>query len=351
MPTVYARAPGRVSLAGGGTDVPGFYDRFGGAVVSAAIPTFATVSVGACAGALDLVSLDHGSRELIPADRVATRVRFPFLAEEFLTLQKAVAWHFALDRARLATASDLPGGGGLGASAAVCVALVGAAAAYLGEPLDRHGIAEIAARIEMTVLRRPCGKQDQYTAAYGGLNLLEFSRDGTVRVTPIRLGRDVSRTFTSHLLLFANGGRRNSAGPLGELSRRIAAEDEATIAGLTALKANAYETRAALELGDVERFGGLLDEGWRAKRLLHSQVTTPDIDRALSLAKQLGAYGGKLTGAGLAGSLFVVAPPAAHADVRAALATQGWRARTIAIEQSGVTVGGAGEDVRPGETG
>ena len=348
MPTVYARAPGRVSLAGGGTDVPGFYERQGGAVVSAAIPTFASVSVGPCAGALDLVSVDHGSRELIAADRVATRVRFPFLAEEFLTLQKAVAWHFALDRARLATASDLPGGGGLGASAAVCVALVGAAAAYLGEPLDRHGIAEIAARIEMTVLRRPCGKQDQYTSAYGGLNLLEFGRDGTVRVTPIRLGADVSRDVAAHLLLFANGGRRNSAGPLAELARRVAAEDDATIAALTALKSNAYETRAALEAGNVERFGVLVDEGWQAKRLLHSQVTTPEIDRALSLAKTVGAFGGKLTGAGLAGSLLIVAPPAAHQDIRAALATQGWRPKTIAIEQAGLTVGDAAEDVRSG---
>ncbi|MGH2785069.1 MAG: hypothetical protein ACRDJ1_07390 [Actinomycetota bacterium] len=348
MPTVYARAPGRVSLAGGGTDVPAFYERHGGAVISAAIPTFASVSVGPCAAGLDLVSLDHGSRELIAHDRVAKRVRFPFLAEEFLSLQKAVAWHFALDRARLATASDLPGGGGLGASAAVCVGLVAAAATYLGEPLDRDGIAEIAARIEMTVLRRPCGKQDQYTAAYGGLNLLEFGRDGVVRLTPIRLGKDAARSLAAHLLLFTNGGRRNSVGPLSELSRRIAAEDAGTISALSDLKTNAYETRAALEAGDVKRFGALLDAGWKAKRRLHSQVTSPEIDRALSLAKRAGAYGGKLTGAGLAGSLFVVAPPGEHAAVRSVLAALGWRSRNIAIEQSGVTVGDATEGAQSG---
>ncbi|MGH2794712.1 MAG: hypothetical protein ACRDKG_10460, partial [Actinomycetota bacterium] len=342
------RAPGRVSLAGGGTDVPAFYERHGGAVVSAAIPMLASASVGPCAAGLDLVSLDHGSRELIPVDKVATRVRFPFLAEEFLTLQKAVAWHFALDRSRLATASELPGGGGLGSSAAVCVGLVAAAAAYLGEPLDRNGIAEIAARIEMTVLRRPCGKQDQYTAAYGGLNLLEFGRDGVVRLTPIRLTKETARSLGAHLMLFTNGARRNSAGPLSELTRRIAVDDVETLSSLSALKANAYDTRAALEAGDVERFGVLLDEGWKAKRRLHSQVSTPEIDRALALAKRAGAYGGKLTGAGLAGSLFVVAPPGEHAVIRSVLRALGWQARDIAIEQSGVTVGDAAEGALSG---
>ena len=132
-----ARAPGRVSLAGGGTDLPGYYERHGGAAVSLAVSVHAYAHVSALARGLELVSIDEGSREFVPAERFSRRVRYPFLAEEFLILQKAVAWHFGLDRARFAASSELPAGGGLGASAAVCVALVAAAAAYLGERIER----------------------------------------------------------------------------------------------------------------------------------------------------------------------------------------------------------------------
>lgn len=339
MPTVFARASGRVSLAGGGTDLPAYYERNGGAVVSAAIPWGASAQVGPRAGGLELLSLDHGTRELIPTDRVARRVRYPFLAEEFLTLQKAVAWHFALDRVRLAAASDLPPGGGLGASAAVCVALVAASAAYLGESLDRTAIAEIAARIEMTVLRRPCGKQDQYTSAHGGLNLLEFARDGSVAVTPIRMTAEARRDLAQHLVLFSNGGRRNSAWPLAELTRRIGADHVETLASLAELKRIAYEVRTTLERGEIAALGELLDRGWSAKRRLHSQVSTPEIDRLLSLAKRAGACGGKLTGAGLAGSLLIACPPANHQDLRTMMATQGWRAQPFGVDDAGVSLG------------
>ena len=339
MRTVVAHAPGRVSLAGGGTDIPAFYERHGGAVVASAITLGATVEVSTNGAGLELVSMDHGSRELIPAERYAARVRYPFLAEEFLTLPKAVAWHFGLDRARLAAASELPPGGGLGASAAVCVALVAAGSAFVGEQLARSGVAEVAARIEMGVLRRPCGKQDQYTAAYGGLNLLEFARDGSVAVTPILPSAEARRELSRHLVLFSNGGRRNSAGPLAELARRITVEDERTLEALNELKRIAYELPAVLERGDMPSVGELLDRGWQAKSRLHSQVSTPDIDRALSLAKRAGAYGGKLTGAGLAGSLLIACPPARRAEIGAVLATQGWLARRVDVDGSGVVCG------------
>jgi D-glycero-alpha-D-manno-heptose-7-phosphate kinase len=140
-------------------------------------------------------------------------------------------------------------------------------------------------------------------------------------------------------MLFSNGGRRNSAGPLAELARRIAAEEERTLASLDELKRIAYEMPTVLLAADMPLLGELLEHGWRAKRSLHSQVTTPDIDRALSLAKQAGAYGGKLTGAGLAGSLLFVCPPECRADLGAALATQGWRARRVDVDDSGVVCG------------
>jgi D-glycero-alpha-D-manno-heptose-7-phosphate kinase len=284
------------------------------------------------------VSLDHGSREVIPADRVTRRMRYPFLSEEFLTLQKAVAWHFGLDRARVAAASNLPPGGGLGSSAAVCVSLVAATAAYIGDAIDRAGIAEVAARIEMTVLRRPCGKQDQYTSAFGGANFLEFARDGSVTVSPIDVSAGIGSELERHLVLFTNGGRRNAAGPLSELVRRTGAGEPQTLRALAELKELAHEIRRALEAGDVPGVGRLLERGWLAKRRLHSQVSTPEIDRAIALAKEVGVYGGKLAGAGVSGSLVFICRPEAHVDLKAALATQGWRARTVRIARDGATL-------------
>lgn len=337
MQTVVARAPGRVSLAGGGTDLPAYYERHGGAVVSLAIPRFATATVSERANGLELVSLDHGVREVIAPERYARRMRHPFLSREFVTLQKAVAWHFGLDHARLAASCEIPAGSGLGSSAAVSVALVTAAAAYAGERMDHWRIAETAARVEMTILRRPCGKQDPFVSSFGGVNLIEFLRDGTVSVTSVHITQDTRRELERHLLLFTNGGRRNAAGPLAELARRIPSDPQTGLA-LAELRDTAYLVRTALERGDIETLGALIDRGWRAKRRLHTQVSTAEIDRAYALARQSGALGGKLTGAGLAGALLLVCPPERQPEIRQILGTQGWRAERVGIDERGATV-------------
>jgi D-glycero-alpha-D-manno-heptose-7-phosphate kinase len=337
MHTIVARAPGRVSLAGGGTDLPAYYERHGGAVVSLAITRAATATITERHKGLELVSPDHDVRELITPERYARRMRHPFLSREFVQLHKAVAWHFGLDHARLAVSSEIAPGAGLGASAAVCVALVTATAAYLGERMDNLRIAQTAARIEMTILRRPCGKQDPFVSAFGGINLYEFLRDGTTSVTPVRMDADARRALERHLLLFSNGARRNGAGPLGELARRIPSDGQTCLA-LSEMRETAYLTRTALERGEMSTVGALVDRGWRAKRRLHNQVTTAEIDRAYALARRAGALGGKLTGAGLAGGLLLVCPPERQPDVRMVLATQGWRAEQIRIDDAGTTV-------------
>jgi D-glycero-alpha-D-manno-heptose-7-phosphate kinase len=341
MRTFVARAPGRVSLAGGLTDLPAYYERHGGAVVSLAIRRAATATISERVSGLELVSPDHAVREVIKPERYARRMRHPFLAREFVTLHKAVAWHFGLDRARLAASSEIPAGLGLGASAAVCVSLVTAAAAYLGERMDHWRIAQTAARIEMIVLRRPCGKQDHFASAFGGANLIEFLRDGTVSVTPVRVTGEARRDLERHVLLFTNGSRRNSAVPLAELARRMT--DGGTSLAMSELRETAYLMRTALERGDVATVGALVDRGWRAKRRLHPAVTTAEIDRAYALARKAGALGGKLCGAGLAGALLVVAPPERQPEIRQVLATQGWRAEHVAIEDEGATIREADE--------
>ena len=343
MRMVVARAPGRVSLAGGGTDVPAFYERHGGAVVSLAISTFATATVSERSSGLDLVATDDGARELITAERYPRRMRFPFLAREFVTLQKAVAWHFGLDRARVAVSSELPGGGGLGASGAICSALVAASADYLGERMDRWTLAATAARIEMSILRRPTGKHDPYASSFGGVNLFEFLRDGTVTVETLAMTPEVRQRLEEHLVLFADGSRRNAAGPLGELARRITA-DKDTILALSEMRETAQLARGAIERGDMVALGGLVDRGWRAKRRLHSQASSPDVDRMIAIGRDAGAMGGKLCGGGITGAVLFVCAPGMREDVVRAMATQGWRRQPLAIEDAGTTL------TEPGET-
>jgi galactokinase/mevalonate kinase-like predicted kinase len=337
MRIVVARAPGRVSLAGGGTDLPAYYERHGGAVVSFAIPAAATAIVSERSNGLDLVSIDNGVHELISPERYARRMRHPFLAREFLTMQKAVAWHFGLERARVAAASELAAGTGLGSSAAVCAALVAAAGSYVGEPLERRMIAATAARIEMSVLRRPCGKQDPYASAFGGINLIEFGRDGTTLVTPVELPMVRRRDLERHLVLFSNGARRNAAVPLAELARRVPSEKETMIA-LGELLETAYLLRTAIERGEFRTVGALVDRGWRAKRRLHDQVSTKEIDRIYAMGRDAGAMGGKLLGAGTAGTVLFVCAPERQQDLRQVMGTQGWRASDVSIEDAGATL-------------
>jgi len=345
--TVVAKAPARISLAGGGTDLPAFYERHGGAVVSLTIDAYATAHAARRAADLELVSADTGARELIPTPQFSRRMRPPILAEEFLLYQKAVAWHFGIERGTLSLSSAIPAGAGLGSSGAVCVALVRAAAEFVGEELDRSAVAETAFRIEAHVLRRGCGKQDQYASAFGGLNLIEFFRDGSVDVTPLDVDAQARATLQRRLMVFSNGSRRSAVLPLQEQARRSESDPD-TVLALARLKDMAYETREALERGNADAVGQIMDEAWKAKQHLNSTVASPEILRSYSVARAAGAVGGKLAGAGLGGTLVLYCHEDGHDDVRRALAAEGWRQRAVAMEQDGAVLcadDGAGNDI------
>ncbi|MGH2830105.1 MAG: GHMP kinase [Actinomycetota bacterium] len=337
MSIVVGRAPARVSLVGGGTDLPAYYERHGGAVVSLAVSLYAYGQASPRMSDLELVSLDHSTREIVTPAHFARRMRPPILAQEFLTYQKAVAWHFGIERGRLAAASEVPPGAGLGSSAAVSVALVMAASRFVGEDMDTEAIAETACRIEMKVLGRSCGKQDQYASAFGGVNVIEFFRDGSVEVTPLTLSPETIAALQSRLMLFANGARRNSQAVLAEQARRSGSDPE-TVQALHRLKELSHTARQTLLSGDPDDLGELLNEAWEAKRYLNSQVHTPEMDRVYSLARGAGAIGGKLAGAGLVGTLILYCREEDQEEVRRTLATQGWRERKVSIDWGGASL-------------
>ncbi|HKS70460.1 MAG TPA: hypothetical protein VJQ45_08565 [Ktedonobacterales bacterium] len=317
---VIARAPVRISFAGGGTDLASYYRRHGGLVVSAAIARYTHVIASRPSdGGFWLRSSDYHAWETF-------RPRTLPPVQEPLALPKAAIEAFAPFGLResgvdLFLASEIPPGSGLGSSSAMAVALAHALAGYLGLPMDAVTAADMACRLEIERLGMPIGKQDQYASAFGGLNTIEFSAAG-VRVTPLDLPADTVAALSSRLLLFSTGRTRNSAGILRQQSADSATKRE-VISSLHSIKELAYDMRDALAAEELDRFGELLHQAWAHKKKLSGKVSTSEIDAWYAAAREAGALGGKITGAGGGGFLLLYCPRRRQRGLRAALRERG----------------------------
>lgn len=303
---IITRTPLRISFAGGGTDLPSFYkDYDGGAVTSAAIDRYVHVLVNekfdrsirvAYSHTENVDALDHLQHGLV---REAMRLSGVTEALEIHTI------------------ADIPSEGtGLGSSSTLTVGLLNALYAYRGVLRDPAQLAEEACRVEIDILGGTLGKQDQYIAAYGGVQYFEFRADGSVRASPIPLSLEDRSRLSDHLSLFYTGITRKAETLLKAQSDRTT-ENQAALLQLRDL---AREARDALMSRSWVRLGAILDEGWRLKRGLSSGVSTSEIDDAYRRAMEAGAYGGKITGAGGGGFLFVLHPPERAGAVERALA-------------------------------
>lgn len=332
---IIARAPVRISFGGGGTDLAAYYERFGGFVVSAAISHHCHVIAREPSdGKIRISSADYGVFETLEPRRAPAAVGT-------LALPRATLAHFwgrGLSRrgVELALAADVPPGTGLGSSSAMAVAICHALAAYTGAPQGTAELAESACAVEIERLRMPIGRQDQYASAFGGLNALHFSTHG-VTVEPLAITAAATAALSERLLLFSTGLRRHSAGIL----RRQQADslaNQVTIATLHRLKELAQAMRAALESDDLDGFGQLLDTAWQAKRRLSSGITTNTIDSWYAAAREAGALGGKITGAGGGGYLLLYCPPAHHPELRAVMADHSLRELPFDFDNQGAHV-------------
>ncbi|MBA3413747.1 MAG: GHMP kinase [Chloroflexia bacterium] len=332
--SIVARAPVRLSFGGGGTDLPAYYDRHGGFVVSAAISRYAMATASPAAdGAIGVNSADY---------RVWLRWPSGVIPDpgEPLSLPRAVlAWFAERDLlpagVDLFLASEVPPGSGLGSSSAMTVATIQALAAFARELMTTADVADLASHIEIERLGRPIGKQDHYAAVFGGLNAISFAASG-VAVEPLTLPPGTLDRLERGLLLFSTGMTRDSASILTG-QQASTAEDPATVHRLHALKALAHEMRAALEAGDLDGFGALLDDGWRIKRGINRGISSAAIDRWYEAGRAAGAFGGKIAGAGGGGFLLLYAPPAARSAVTAALLPEGLRPLAFSFAPTGAT--------------
>ena len=308
------RTPVRISFAGGGTDFPSYYEKFGGMVLSTAIDKyFYTV----------LTERDDSQSQIISSDLKTSETCEEIEKMEFqgtdLEIPFAVLKHLRCDvGVNLFLASEVPPGTGLGASAAVCVNVLKTVSVFLGRDLSGEDLAETAFHVARNILKRPVGKQDEYAAVLGGLNVLKFEASG-VEVEPLRISDDFLMDLEQNLMLFFTGSSRDSAEILAKQDQSILQREAGVVEALSALKDLVPPMRQALLEGNLEAFGTLLDAGWTVKRRISDKVSNSRIDQVYRMAKDHGALGGKITGAGGGGFLLLYCQRDRQANVRAAL--------------------------------
>ena len=302
---IITRTPLRISFAGGGTDLPAFYRSFGGgAVTSAAIDRYIHVLVNE--------KFDKSIR--VAYSRTENVDRLEDLQHELVREAMRVAGvHEALE---VHTIADIPSEGtGLGSSSTLTVGLLNALYAYRGVLKDPAELAEEACRIEIDRLGGTIGKQDQYIAAFGGVEHFAFRPDDTVRAEPIPLSTADRIQLSDHVSLFYTGITRKSETILSPQNARTEANKES----LVRMRDLAVDARRAIVGRDWARLGAILDEGWKLKRGLSPGISNDTIDRQYAAAMTAGAYGGKITGAGGGGFLLLLHPPERSHQISAAL--------------------------------
>lgn len=305
---VLTRTPLRVSFAGGGTDLADFYEQDYGAVLSTAINKYIYVTVKRHGEIFnERIRLNYSQSEQVQrTEEVKNDIARECL--RFLEIDSPIY---------ISTVGDLPASTGLGGSSSFAVGLLNALHAYRGERVSAGQLAEEASHIEIDVLKEPIGKQDQYAAAFGGLNCFSFKKGGNVAVEPQRLPNGALKALFDHILTFWTGHQRDASTVLTEQKANTGTK----VAVLMQMRAQVYYLQKILGNGhaDFQEFGQVLDQGWQLKRQLASAITSAQIDTWYHKAQEAGAIGGKLCGAGGGGFLLFVVPPDHQDRVRSAL--------------------------------
>ena len=312
-----ARAPLRISFAGGGTDLEAYYARHGGVVVSATINKYFYVFLSRTSD--DAVQITSSDFRMFERREAGEGLR----SDGDLGYLKAILQEFGVRQGlALFTACEVPPGTGLGSSSTVAVALVKALATLRQRRATKQEIAELASYIEIVKLGRPIGLQDQFAASFGGLNCIHFESTGAT-VTPLRLSQELRSRLESNILLFYTGVSRNAATILTEQRQASLNDDPRVIESLHGIKQDALGVRQALEDGRLRRVGEILHESWQRKKQLARGVSNERIDRLYQLALEHGAVGGKLAGAGGGGFLLLYCEPEQQPAVTRVLEAEG----------------------------
>lgn len=320
---IIARAPLRISLGGGGTDLPSYYREHGGFVLSAAIDKYVYITLHDAFDDQYIIKYSQIERVSDPA-----AVKHPIVREALKLLP--------VPHLEIVSMSDIPAGTGLGSSSSFTVALLKALHGWRREFVSPQQLAEEACHIEMELLGEPIGKQDQYIAAFGGITAFEFHQDGSVSATPLEASHDTLRDLEEDLVLFYTGVSRSASSILGHQNDRTKSGDSAMIHNLHSVKTKGVGIAHSIAEGDLGQFADIMHEHWRLKKLRSPGMTSVKIDCCYNLALENGARGGKLIGAGGGGFLMFYAEDKKR--LRTAMAGAGLREVGFRFDYDGAVV-------------
>jgi D-glycero-alpha-D-manno-heptose-7-phosphate kinase len=289
---IITRSPSRISLGGGGTDLPSYYRQHGGFVISAAIDKYVYITLHDTFFEEAIIKYSQTERVMKTEE-----IRHPLIRESLLLAGVSA------EGLEIASMSDIPAGTGLGSSGSFTTALLHALHTHRKTIVPKHELAEQACHIEIDLAHEPVGKQDQYIAAFGGITCFEFLPDDRVQVSALRMSGEALANLEDNLLLFFTGYTRSASQILADQDQRTRSMDQSMIDNLHFVKELGYQSRSALEDGNLRRFAEIMHLHWEHKKKRSGGMSNSSIDEHYELARANGALGGKLIGAGGGGFL------------------------------------------------
>ena len=334
---IRSKAPLRIGLAGGGTDVSPYSDDFGGAILNSTINLHVYTTIQPSDdGLISLNSLDLGVEAKVSAKKQLKDI-------EGLSLPIGVYnrlvkdYNLEAQSFKLTTYVDVPKGSGLGTSSTITVSILGAFLEWFGIKLTDYETARLAYEIEREDLQMAGGKQDQYAATFGGVNFMEFQQNDTVIVNPLRVNNDYMAELEHNLILYYTGTSRLSAAIIEKQSTAFKHKKTKSIEAAHKIKQQAIAMKTALLTGDIDGIGMILDEGWQFKKEMAEGITNEVIDNIYTTAKKAGAIGGKISGAGGGGYMTLYCPGNTRYKVSRELETLGGKIQPFSFDPVGLT--------------
>jgi D-glycero-alpha-D-manno-heptose-7-phosphate kinase len=333
---IRSKAPLRIGLAGGGTDVSPYSDLYGGAILNGTISMYAYATIEPRTdGKIVFNAIDRGVVLELAAEKVLD-------INGELDLLKGIYNRIVKDYTQqalsftLSTYVDAPPGSGLGTSSTLVTAIVGAFAEWLSLPLGEYDLARLAFEIERVDLGMAGGKQDQYAATFGGINFMEFGSDGKVIVNPLRIKTKILNELAYNIVLYYTETSRLSSKIIETQQNNVTGNNIKSIEAMHALKQTAIEMKETLLKGNLDYIGTLLDKSWAQKKQMATGITNPLIDEIYETAMMAGATGGKISGAGGGGFMFFYCPGNARHAVIDALGKFGGQAKRYEFTKNGL---------------
>lgn len=334
---IRSKAPFRLGLAGGGTDVSPYSDLYGGCILNATISLYAHANIEPRNDGKIVFQLPE-KNELYTFDMVE---ELPITGGKD-DLMKGIYNRVVKDFIRkplsftLTCSMDVPFGSGLGTSSTLAVAILGAYSEWLSLPLGEYDLAYLAYLIERIDLKQAGGKQDQYAAAFGGFNFMEFYNEDRVIVNPLRVRSEIINELSNNLLLYYTNSSRNSGDIIVKQQKNVKEQKEKSLEAMHQVKQQAYEIKEAILKNNIDKIGEILNDGWQHKKNMADGISTPLFEELYNTAIKAGSTGGKISGAGGGGYVFFYCPNNTRFEVGKALETLGGKIQPYTFTKKGL---------------